>query len=96
MKPLDALKIPLAIALLSGATMSGADVTQARLTPVVERRADPVSAPVRSDSAGGRSIGSLSADTKTPDPKRSDWMMVLAGLAIAGWIAQRRMGAPLE
>lgn len=83
MNRFDALKWPLAAALFCMATMAGA-----------ERRPEPVSAPVHSDARGGHAVSGI--DDAKGDAKRPEWMMLLAGLAVAGWIAQRRLASPLE
>lgn len=87
----DALKWPLAAVLVCMATMAGAERAPTRLAGV-ERRAEPVSAPV--SDTGGHAVAGL-VDEKN-GPKRPEWMMLLAGLAVAGWIAQRRLASPLE
>jgi MYXO-CTERM domain-containing protein len=89
----DALKWPLAAVLLCTATMAGAERAPTRLA-AAERRAEPVSAPVSADSGGGPAVSGL-VESKD-GPKRPEWLMLLAGLAVAGWIAQRRMASPLE
>lgn len=94
MKRLAPLKYPLAAALLCAATYSGA-APVAGLTPAVERRGEPVAAPARSDAAGGHALAGVDGAPQT-DRKNPEWMMLLAGLAVAGWIAQRRLGSPLE
>ena len=85
MNRFDALKWPLAAALFCTAMTAGA---------AVERRAEPVSAPVRADASGSHAMSSV--DDVKNGPKRPEWMMLLAGLAVAGWIAQRRLASPLE
>jgi hypothetical protein len=90
---IDALKWPLAAALLCTATLAGAESAPGRMA-AVERRAEPVSAPVRSDAPGGQAMSAV--DDVKNGPKRPEWMMLLAGLAVAGWIAQRRLSSPLE
>ena len=93
MNRFDTLKWPLAAVLFCTATMAGAERAPTRLA-AVERRAEPVSAPVRADATGGHAVSGV--DGLKDGPKRPDWMMLLAGLAVAGWIAQRRMASPLE
>ena len=94
MNRFDALKWPLAAALFCTATLASAELAPGRLA-AVERRAEPVSAPVRADASGGGPAMSAVDDVKN-GPKRPEWMMLLAGLAVAGWIAQRRLASPLE
>lgn len=95
MNPIDALKAPLAILLVCGATLAHAEFAESRLVPVVERRGEPVAAPLEAQARGG-AMRTLTPDAPARDAGAPDWMMVLAGLAIAGWIANRRLGAPLE
>ena len=92
MRP-EFLKLPLAIAALCAATLASAERAPTRLAVVTDHRGESVAAPVRSDAHGGPAVAGV--DTK-PDAKHPDWMMLLAGLAVAGWIAQRRLASPLE
>lgn len=82
----------LAATLACVAFTASADYGSARLTPVVERRSEPVAAPV-GDARGGPAA----AGVDTPSSgKRPDWIAVLAGLAVAGWIVTRRHASPME
>jgi len=95
MNRFNALKWPLAAALLSLATLVAAERSPATVgfTPVIERRGEPVAAPVRTNSNGAQAAARID---DAGDTKRPDWLMILAGLAVAGWIAQRRLASPLE
>jgi PEP-CTERM motif-containing protein len=88
-----------ALAVAAAATTAGAQQSQANPAARGDRdsfyygtihgapRSDPLGSPLTPQQGIGRPVGRYGPVTPVPEP--SEWAMMLAGLAVVGWMVRR-------